>query len=138
MGSYTYIIECLRKIRALLKVSNLRKEKLPCSTGGHHELDSSPLLDGSQNCLYQQIVGMAEWAVHIGIFDICYAVTPLNRFYAAPREGHLKRLVNIFGYLQTVPAKRKSIFVSPEDIGDISGKGANTKYWLEKYPTATE
>ena len=37
MGYYTYITECLGKVYALLKVSTLRKEKLPCSPGDHPE-----------------------------------------------------------------------------------------------------
>ena len=65
--------------------------------------------------------------MQIGRFDIHYALASLNRFSAAPREGHLTRLIYIFGYLQTVPAKIKSILVSSEDIGEIKGKGANTK-----------
>ena len=60
---------------------------------------------------------MAEWTVQIGRFDICYDVTSLSIFYAAPMECHIKRLVKIFGYLQNVPEKRKSIVVSPEYIG---------------------
>ena len=60
---------------------------------------------------------MAEWAVEIRIFDIHYNFTSLNRFYAAPWEGHLTRFVKIFGYLQNVSGKRKIIVVSPEDIG---------------------
>ena len=57
---------------------------------------------------------MAEWAVQIGRFDIRYTVNSLNIFYAAPQGGHLKRLVKIFGYLQNVSGKRKSIVVLPE------------------------
>ena len=104
MGPYTYMTVFLAKVCALLKVDTLQKDKLPCSPGDHPELDSSPLLDEAQHRLYQQMVGMAEWAVHIGRFDICYAVTSLNIFSVAPREGHLKRLVKIFGYLQNVMA----------------------------------
>ena len=81
---------------------------------------------------------MAEWVVQIGRFDIRYAVTSINRFSAAPWEGHLKRLVSTFGYLQNVSGKRKIVVVLLEDIGDISGQGDNTKYWLEKYPSVTE
>ena len=81
---------------------------------------------------------MEEWEVQIGRFDIRYALTYLNIFYAAPQEGHLTRLVKIFSNLQSVPGKRKSIVISPEDTGEISSKGANTKDWLEKYPSATE
>ena len=97
MGSYNYIKECLSKVCALLKVTSLCKEKLPCSPSDHPKLYLSPLLNENQHCLYQQLVGMAEWAVKIGRFDICYALTSLNRFSAAPREGHLTRLIKIFG-----------------------------------------
>ena len=48
------------------------------------------------------------------------------------------RLVNKFGYLQSVSGKHKGSVVSTEDIEEISGKGANAKYWLEKYPGESE
>ena len=83
------------------------------------------------------LFGMAEWAVQIRRIDICYALTSLNILSATPREGHLTRLIKIFGYLQTVPAKAKSIVVLSEDIGEIKGKGDDTKLWLEKYPDAS-
>ena len=58
MGSTTYITECLRKVYALLKVANLRKEKFPCSPGDHPELYLSPLLSEVQHRLYHQLVIM--------------------------------------------------------------------------------
>ena len=80
MGSTTYITECIRKFCALLKIATLRKDKLPCSPGEHPKLYLSPILSEAQHCIYQKLVGMVEWAVHIGIFDIRYALTSLNRF----------------------------------------------------------
>ena len=44
----------------------------------------------------------------------------------------------MFGFLKSVCGKRKGIVISPEDIEDISGKGANMKYWLEKYLGVSE
>ena len=55
----------------------------------------------------------------------------------APREGHIKRTVKIFGYLQKSTRIWKSIVISPEDTRETSGKGANTADWLEKYPKAS-
>ena len=130
MGSTTYIAEFLRKVCALLKVATLRKEKLPCSPGDHPKLYLSPLLSEAQHRLYQKLVSMTEWKVHIGRFDICYAVISLNIFSASPQEGDLTRLLKIFGYLQNVSGKRKSVVVSTEDIGEICGKVDNTKNWL--------
>ena len=112
MGSTTYITEFLSKICALLNVATLRKYKLPCSPGDHPGLYSRSLLSEAQHHLYQQLVGMAEWEVQIGRFDIRYALTSLNRFSAAPREDNLIRLVEIFGYLQSVLGRRKGVVVS--------------------------
>ena len=75
--------------------------------------------------------------MQMGRFDIRYALTSLNRFSAAPRQGHLTRLIKLFGYLQTVPADTNTIVVLAEDIGDITGKGSDIKVFLEKYPNAT-
>ena len=58
--------------------------------------------------------------VHIGWFDIHFIVTSLNRFSASPREGHIKRLVNIFGYLKNATGGQKIIIITPEDIREIS------------------
>ena len=116
MGSSTYITKFIRKVCALLKVDTFWKDKFPCIPGDHPKLDLSTLLCESQHCLYQQPIRMAEWDFQIGRFDICYALTSLNRFLEAPREGHLSRLVKIFGYLQSVTGRRKIIVVSTEDI----------------------
>ena len=71
---------------------------------------------------------MVEWAVKIGKFDILYSLTSLNLFSAAPREGNITWLVNIFSYLQSVTGRRKCIVVSSEDIEEIIGKGDRIKY----------
>ena len=68
---------------------------------------------------------MVEWKVQIRRFDIRSALTSLESFLAALQEGHLTRLVKIFGYLKIVPGKRTGIVVSPEYIEEISGKGNN-------------
>ena len=131
-------MECFRKVCALLKVTNLGKEKLPCIPGELPELDPSPILSEAQHYIYKQLVGTEKWIFQIRRFDISYALTSLNRFSATPMEGHISRMVNIFGYLKRVYGRRKGIVVSPEDIEEISGKGANFKDWLENYPGASD
>ena len=138
MGSSIYITECLRMVCTLLKVTTLRKDKLPCIPGDNTKLDLSIRLCETQHRIYQQLVGMTEWAVNIGRFDISYALNSINRFSASPREGHLSRLVKIFGYLKSVNGRHKSIVALPEDIEEISGKGDNMKYWLEKYTETSD
>jgi len=47
--------------------------------------------------------------VTLGRIDICYAVSSLSRFCAAPREGHYKRLLRLWGYLKKYPDKAVAI-----------------------------
>ena len=54
--------------------------------------------------------------VQIRRLDIHFSVTPLNRFLAAPREVHIKRLVNIPGYFQDATRRQNIVFISLEDV----------------------
>eukprot|EP00968_Pinguiococcus_pyrenoidosus_P019925 scaffold2241_cov257-Pinguiococcus_pyrenoidosus.AAC.1 len=51
----------------------------------------SPGMDTSQECapqdatLFQQIIGVGQWLVTIGRYDIAFTVTTLSRFCANPR-----------------------------------------------------
>ena len=47
----------------LLKVMNLRKEKLPIFSGDYPELDSITLIGEEHKRIYQQLVGMYECMV---------------------------------------------------------------------------
>ena len=113
MDSLTYTAEALRKVCALLKVTNLRRDKFPSSHGKYNQLDSSLLLGEEQHCLYQHLFGMAEWMVKIGRFDILFTVTSLNHFSADPWEGHIKKVVKIFDYFRNIAEGRTSIVIPP-------------------------
>lgn len=43
---------------------------------------------------------MAMWIVLLGWIDIAQAVSLLSQFSAAPRDGHLEQVYQIFGYLK--------------------------------------
>ena len=51
---------------------------------------------------------------------------------------HIKLLVKLFGYFKDATGRQKIIVISPEDIGEISGKGDNTDDWLDNYPDVLE
>ena len=46
--------------------------------------------------------------------------------------------MKIFGYLQSVSGRRRGIVFFLYDIEEISGNGANVKYWLENYTGALD
>ncbi len=50
--------------------------------------------------VYWSLIGMLQWAVTLGRYDIQMAVSTMGRFRASPRKGHLERLARIFGYLR--------------------------------------
>ena len=60
----------------------------PLIQGNHPELDTSDLLDDANIPIYQSLIGLLQWAIQLGGFDIATAVMALSRF---PRQGHLDR-----------------------------------------------
>ena len=116
----------------------MRKEKFTISPGEHPNLYLNPLLGEEKHCLYNHLVVMSEWMVHIGRFYICYAVTSLNFPPKDPRDGHLKILVKIIGYLQNATGIKNGVVIYPEDIKGINGKVVITTDCLEKYSYVEE
>ena len=45
------------------------------------------------------MIGLLQWSVSLGRFDISTAVMALSTFRAFPREGHLNQAKRIYGYL---------------------------------------
>jgi len=71
----------------------------PLEKNDHPELDESPLLDDKGIKIYQSLVGACQWVIQLGRFDISVHVMSMSSFRAAPREGHLKRMKRIYGYI---------------------------------------
>lgn len=103
ISSTTYTKEGVRKYQA--DCGAVRKANISMDPKCHPELDTSPLLleDGIKH--FQQIIGVCQWLIASGRFDLCYAVTSLRRFSAAPREGHLEFARQIMGYLRKYPKR---------------------------------
>ena len=65
-----------------------------------------------------------------------YAVVNLSRYNAAPREGHFKAMMRVFGYLKGY-IKGKLIFdTNPLEIEDV--EYIESSLWTEMYPGAQE
>ena len=76
-----------------------RKASSPLEKGDHPELDDSELLDDGEIKIYQTLIGVLQWTVSLGRFDIAVAVMSMSSYRVAPRRGHLERLKRICGYL---------------------------------------
>jgi hypothetical protein len=101
ISNKTYIKEVLRKYQE--EHRTLPKKSTPMSPNAHPELDTSELLDEAGTRQYQKIIGIGQWLVVAGRFDINYAISSLSRYTAAPRKGHLAMAEDILGYLRKYP-----------------------------------
>jgi hypothetical protein len=110
ISSKKYVTEALRKYQ--LKYGSVKKENIPMSSNAHPETDVSKLLEGEGITHYQHIVGVCQWLVVAGRFDINYAVSSLSRYSAGPREGHLELARKVFGYLRKYP--KRGYIINPE------------------------
>ena len=108
----------------------------PMSESLHPELDDTPLLDPVRHSQYRSLVGSANWLVTLGRFDVAYATNTFSRFSMQPREGHLKGIIRVFGYLKRY--NKGKILIDP-NYPDHSGY-PTPEYdnWREFYPEAEE
>jgi hypothetical protein len=114
VSNKTYIKEVLRKYQEDHRT--LQKKNVPMSSNAHPELDSSEPLDEDGIRQYQKIIGIGQWLVVAGRFDINYAISSLSRYAAAPRKGHLEMAEEVLGYLKKYPARGYVINPKPPSI----------------------
>ena len=114
ISSKKYVTEVFRRFQE--KYGTLKKENNPMSPKIHPELDDSELLDDAGVAQYQHIIGVCQWLVVAGRFDINFAVASLSRFSVAPREGHLELARKIMGYLKKYPKRGYTINPQPPKI----------------------
>jgi hypothetical protein len=134
LSAKTYIKQVAEKIESLLE-SKLKCYGSPLEPGDHPEMDESDLLGEEDIAKYQMLCGCAQWAVSLGRFDVQYAVNTMARFGVCPREGHLKRMLRIFGYLKYHTKARIKFDMDEPLIDSLDFKNFE---WNELYPEATE
>ena len=108
MSAKSYLQGVCDRIEKLLEVK-LKSYGSPLIKDDHPEADTTDFLVGDEITKYQMLVGCAQWAVTLGRYDIQYAVNTLARFGMKPREGHLKRMLRVFGYLKSF-IKARTVF----------------------------
>ena len=136
----TYLKEAIRRIESdtyfKLPAHGLTPRNIPMPDGCHPETDDSPFLDAAGIRKFQQLIGMAQWAVCVGRLDTCYATSSLSRFNSAPREAHLELALHIFGYLKRNLNRRLIIDSRPLTIDESLHTVPCD--WAEEYPDASE
>ena len=138
IASKTYTRLVIEKFELLMGDNNPKYQfsqyKTPMDKDYYPELDDSPLLNAEMHTRYQSMVGSLNWAVTIGRFDIQYSVTTMARYSHAPREGHLKAVVRIFGYLKKFRKAQLMIDPTLPDHSQFPYDDLST--WRDLYPDA--
>ena len=102
LSATTYIKNSVERFEKLFG-TQFPSKPLPMQDKDHPELGDSPLCSPDDASKYRSHISSANWVITLGRFDITYAVQSLSRFSMAPREGHMKRMINLFGYLKHRP-----------------------------------
>ena len=134
MSAKTYLKNIVDKIEDIIG-QPLKNYGAPMVTTYHPEIDESDLLDPNFIKIYQMLIGCAQWAVTIGRYDIQYATNTLARYASCPREGHLKAIIRVFGYLKH--HKKYRIKIDP-DPPNYNGLTFTDHDWTEIYDAAVE
>lgn len=131
----TYIQNTTKRLEAMIGKESAKFDT-PMSETSHPELDDSLLLDNLDHSKFRSIVGIANWLVTLGRFDIAYAVNSLYRFSAKPRQGHLKGITRFLGYLKKNWKGR--IMIDPNYPNHSNYPIPEHDNWKEFYPDAKE
>jgi hypothetical protein len=97
--STTYTKEGIRKYQ--VDFGAVHKCNILMDPKCHPEMDNTPLLPESGIKQFQRIIGVCQWLIVSGRFDLCYAITSfLSRYSSAPQEDHLAVAHEILGHLR--------------------------------------
>jgi hypothetical protein len=101
-SSSQYVQEAVRNVERYLEKQGgkLPKAMTPMQTSYSPWVDVTKELDAGEAAYYQSLIGILRWIVELGRVDICLEVSLLSSHLALPRQGHLKQLFHIFGYLK--------------------------------------
>ena len=138
IGCQRYLTEAVERIENIF--GTLPKKNSPMVDGDHPELDTTSPLNDDNHRKYQMLIGMLNWVVCLGRMDVAFSTSSMSRFSACPRQGHLDRVLRIFGYLKK--HKNRRYVVDSRDpilIGGIDALNEDyTKNFEEFYPDAAE
>ena len=131
----TYIKNTIQRLERMMG-KEFSLEKSPMAEHLHPEIDDSPFLNEDDHHKYRSMIGCANWLITLSILDIAYAVNAFARHNMAPRQGHLKGVIRIFGYLKKFWKAR--IIVDPNYPNHSNYPTPSYDNWKEFYPDAQE
>ena len=122
VGPHKYIDRMVDSYTQMFGEKPRQKYQSPLEKNDHPELDTSPLLSEDGISQYQSLIGILQWTITLGRFDVGTSVMSMSSFRVAPREGHLERLKRICGYLLKFKQGAIRIRTEEPDYSDLHRK----------------
>jgi hypothetical protein len=130
----TYIINVCKRIKETLGIT-LKSYETPMATNDHPEIDDSGFLNHDGHSKYRMLIGCGQWSIILGRIDVMHAIQTMARYAASPKEGHMQRMIRIFGYLKHYYRYGIIFDDLPHHLPELQDVEVN---WEEQYPGAME
>ena len=134
LSARTYIKNITEKIEKMFE-TELRHSQSPMDSSYKPEIDETELLSGIEVTKYQMLIGCGNWVITLGRYDVNYAVSTLARYNVAPRAGHMRAMLRVFGYLKHY--NKWKITIDPS-ILPVNEEDFKERKWDELYPGIKE
>ena len=122
MAPKKYIERMVAQYTKLFGQAPSQRVQSPLEKNDHPELDDTELLDEDDTAKYQSLIGVLQWTISLGRFDIATAVMTMSSFRAMPRVGHLERVKRICGYLAKFKEACIRVRTGMPDYSDLPRK----------------
>ena len=118
--SVDYVKATIDAVRETIKGTRwkfLSSINTPMVASYRPEIDQTPELDEKETTMFQEFIGMLQWAIELGRVDIAHEISLLSQYQASPRQGHMEQMMHIFYYLSKKP--KTSLYMDPTfpDLG---------------------
>ncbi len=97
-----YIEKMVDLYNWIFKENPMSKAKSPLNSNNHPKTDMTEFLGKEGIQMYQSLIGLMQWAISIGHFDIAVHVMTMSSFRVALHWGQLEQAKRMVGYHATV------------------------------------
>ena len=94
-------------------------------------MDDTDILPPDDISVYQMLIGCLKWAVTLGRYDVQYTTNTIARSGKNMWDGHTKRALQVFGFLQH--HMQAKLLYDPTPISH-EGIDFKNKDWTKCYP----
>ena len=109
-----YITKMMDIYTCQFGVPHSHRVHLPAEANHHSQLDVVELFDMEGMQQYQSLIGMLQWIISIGHFDVHTAIMTLSSFCTCPLQGHPDRAKCILDTLENLIMQQSELVTTSQ------------------------